>query len=362
MIKSSNSSLTHLPPNVFLKQATCLPILDVRSPAEYAAGHIPGAHSLPLFDNHERAQVGTTYKQIGSHEALLVGLELVGPKMRKIVEQAHQLAPNKEVLVHCWRGGMRSESTAWLLNTAGLSAYTLAGGYKAYRNHLLSSFTKEAGVVVLGGATGSGKTAALHALRERGEQVIDLEALAHHRGSAFGGIGQGTQPTTEQFQNDLYQAWQLLDPAARIWVEDESFSIGNVKLPLEFWEMMQSRPLVLLEVPKAARIQRLVKEYGSLNTLALERAIFTIEKRLGGLRTQNALAALAQGKLTEVADILLEYYDKSYQRSLRKTRTGPIYRVASPVGDARQNAVRLLEEISSHPVINPSVTPQSNTR
>ena len=335
--------MAKLDADVFLKEAAHWPVLDVRSPGEYAAGHIPGAHRFPLFDNQERAQVGTTYQQVGSYEALLVGLELVGPRMRTMVERARELAPTKEVLVHCWRGGMRSESVAWLLTTAGFTAHTLVGGYKTYRNYVLNGLREAPHLLVLGGATGSGKTAVLHALRERGEQVIDLEALAHHRGSAFGGIGQAAQPTTEQFQNNLYHAWRSVDPRRRVWVEDESFSIGSVKLPLEFWQTMQRRPLLLMEVPGAERIQRLVAEYGSLDSLALERAILTIQKRLGGLRTQTALTALEQGRLSEVADILLEYYDKSYERSLTKTRTGPVLRVASSVGDAHQNVIKLLE-------------------
>ena len=335
--------MTKFAPDVFLEKMARWPVLDVRSPAEYAAGHIPGAHRFPLFDNQERAQVGTTYKQIGSYEALLVGLELVGPKMRALVEHAHDLTPEKEVLVHCWRGGKRSESVAWLLNTAGLTAHTLVGGYKAYRNHVLASLREVPRLLVLGGATGSGKTAILHALQEMGEQVIDLEALAHHRGSAFGGIGQPEQPTTEQFQNNLHQAWRPLDPQRRVWVEDESFSIGGVKLPLEFWQAMQAQPLLLIEVPKAARVRRLVDEYGSLESVGLEQAILMIQKRLGGLRTQTALTALEQGDLSEVANILLEYYDKSYERSLKKTRIGPLVTVTSPVGDAHRNAVKLKE-------------------
>lgn len=333
--------------DVFLERAAHWPVLDVRSPGEYTAGHVPGAHCFPLFDDRERAQVGTTYKQIGAHEALLVGLELVGPKMRGLVEQARHVAPKKEVLVHCWRGGKRSESVAWLLTTAGFTVHTLGGGYKAYRNHVLGSFQNNPQPVVLGGATGSGKTAVLRALRERGEQVIDLEALARHRGSAFGGIGQGEQPTTEQFQNDLHHAWRQLDPSAQVWVEDESFSIGQVKLPLELWNVMKASPLVVLEVPRAARIERLVQEYGALDMLALERAVVAIGKRLGGLRTQQTLAALANGQLAEAADHLLTYYDKSYGRCLKRSHHGPVVRASTPVGDAHRNADLVLEVVSS---------------
>ncbi len=334
--------------DVFLERAAHWPVLDVRSPKEYTAGHLAGAHCFSLFDDLERAQVGTTYKQIGSHEALLVGLELAGPKMRSLVEQAYHLAPAREVLVHCWRGGMRSESVAWLLTTAGFTAHTLEGGYKAYRNHALASFRKIPQLMVLGGATGSGKTAVLRALQQRGEQVIDLEALAHHRGSAFGGIGQVPQPTTEQFQNDLHHVWQRLDPTARVWIEDESFSIGQVKLPLELWNIMKARPLVLLEVPRAERVQRLLREYGSLDLLELERAVVAIQKRLGGLRTQQTLVALSGGQLAEAAGHLLTYYDKSYDRCLERSHQGPLVRVSTSVGDADRNAVRILEAVNDY--------------
>ena len=335
--------MAQLSADAFLEKSNQCPILDVRSPAEYAAGHITGAHSFPLFDNQERAQVGTTYKQIGSYEALLVGLELVGPKMRELVEVAHSLAPDKKVLVHCWRGGMRSQSVAWLLHTAGLSAHTLAGGYKAYRNHALASFRDAPQLIVLGGATGSGKTAMLQALRDADEQVIDLEALAHHRGSAFGGIGQGPPPTTEQFQNDLYQAWHALDCTRRIWVEDESFTIGSVKLPLELWETMQAQPLIVVDVPASARVQRLVEEYGTLDRFALAEAIEGIRKRLGGLRTQQAQQALSDGRLAEVAQYLLTYYDKSYAKSLRKNPQRPTIHINTSTGSAQQNAAKVLE-------------------
>ena len=336
---------------VFLERAAHWPVLDVRSPREYTAGHLPGAHCFPLFDDLERAQVGTTYQQIGSHEALLVGLELVGSKLRNLVEQARHLAPARKVLVHCWRGGMRSESVAWLLATAGFTAHTLEGGYKAYRNHALESFRNIPHLMVLGGATGSGKTAVLHALQARGEQVVDLESLVNHRGSAFGGIGQAPQPTTEQFQNDLHHVGQQFDPAKRVWVEDESFSIGQVKLPLELWTVMKARPLVLLEVPRAARIPRLVQEYGSLDPIELERAVVAIEKRLGGLRTQQTLEALTAGRLAEAADHLLTYYDKSYDRCLKKSQHGPLIRVSAPTGEADRNADLILETVNDFSII-----------
>jgi tRNA 2-selenouridine synthase len=168
----------------FLEKAQSLPIVDVRSPGEYDHAHIPGAVSIPLFDNDERALVGTKYKNAGKDSAVLLGLDLVGPKLAGFVKQSKKLNPqHKEVLVHCWRGGMRSGSFAWLLDTAGLTASTLVGGYKAYRNAVLSAFAEPRNLIILGGKTGSGKTDILKELARQGEQIIDLEGLAHHKGS-----------------------------------------------------------------------------------------------------------------------------------------------------------------------------------
>ncbi len=327
----------------FLQQAEQLPIIDVRSPAEFAAGHIPGAHNIPLFDNNERATVGTTYKQIGRQEALLEGLDLVGPKMRSFVEDAYLLAPNKKVLVHCWRGGMRSESFAWLLKTAGMEVSTLQGGYKAYRSHALESLQKPAHLMIVGGETGSGKTDILKALAEQGEQVIDLEALAHHKGSSFGGIGQAAQPTTEQFHNDLFEKWRKLDPLRPIWLEDESFSIGSVQLPYELWEQMKAATLFRLAIPKEERIKRLVKEYGQQDRIALTTAIQRIEKRLGGLRTERALNDLEENRLDAVADNLLTYYDSSYHRNMDRRPAEQIIPLNCNQDDPIANALEILK-------------------
>ena len=200
------------PVEEFLDKAQTLPIIDVRSPGEYQHAHIPGAISIPLFDNDERAQVGTKYKNAGKDSAVLLGLSLVGPKLADFVKQSKKLNPQgKEVLVHCWRGGMRSSSFAWLLDTAGLTASTLVGGYKAYRNTVLSAFSEPHNLIILGGKTGSGKTDILKELARQGEQIIDLEGLANHKGSTYGAIGQAPQPATEQFENLVHQQWRQLD-------------------------------------------------------------------------------------------------------------------------------------------------------
>ena len=213
-----------------------LKIIDVRSPKEFSQGHIPGAYNLPLFSNEERALVGTCYKQKGKEPAIKLGLEIVGPKMASFIEDARKISPNKQMLVHCWRGGMRSSSMAWLLELTGFDVSILKGGYKAYRNFALAIFNEDYKLKILGGKTGSGKTQLLHQMNKLGIQIIDLEAIAHHKGSAFGKIGHDAQPTSEQFENNLAMALQTLNAKKEIWLEDESKGIGKCFIPMNFWQ------------------------------------------------------------------------------------------------------------------------------
>ncbi len=301
----------------FLTQSATLPIIDVRSPGEYDHAHIPGAVNIPLFDNAERAVVGTRYKQAGKDAAVLTGLELVGPKLADFVRQTRKLRPiGQQVLVHCWRGGMRSGSMAWLLNTAGFTATTLDGGYKAYRHHVLTGFAELRQLLILGGKTGSGKTDILHELARLGEQVIDLEGLAHHKGSSYGAIGQLPQPSSEQFENRLFSQWRTLDPTRRIWLEDESKNVGTCFVPLPLWKQMLAAPVVAVEVPKMVRIDRLVRDYTGIDHALLVEATERIRRRLGGQTTNEALEALNRHDYAHVADLTLDYYDKAYQHGL----------------------------------------------
>jgi tRNA 2-selenouridine synthase len=299
----------------FLAAAQTEPIIDVRSPAEFEKGHIPGAHNIPLFSNDERALVGTRYKQQGKDPAVMLGLELVGPKLASFVKEARALTRDGKVLVHCWRGGMRSSSFAWLLQTAGLEARTLRKGYKAYRHQVLKSFEAPYKLIVLGGETGSGKTDILKQIAERGEQFIDLEGLAHHKGSAFGSLGQDPQPGVEAFENIMAEALSKMDLNRPIWVEDESRSIGRVFIPQPFWALMKTAPLYCIRVPRESRIERLLTEYGRFPLAELEAAVLRIQKRLGGQSTKDCLDALASGDLRAVASVTLAYYDKAYNHN-----------------------------------------------
>ena len=196
----------------FIQMSEKYPVFDVRSPGEFAHAHIPGAYSLPLFSDEERKVVGTTYKQQSREAAIKTGLDFFGPRMKSVVEQVENIChqfPYKEtntrkhVLVHCWRGGMRSAAIAWLLDLYGFKVTTLSGGYKQYRNFVLNLFSYPFAFRILGGYTGSGKTDVLKELKRLGEPVIDLEGIAHHKGSAFGAINEPPQPSQEMFENKL---------------------------------------------------------------------------------------------------------------------------------------------------------------
>ncbi|RPI68717.1 MAG: tRNA 2-selenouridine(34) synthase MnmH, partial [Ignavibacteriae bacterium] len=171
-------------------------LIDVRSPGEYDHGHIPGAVNIPLFTDHERAVVGTSYKQDSPEAAMDVALKIVGPKLYGYVEQVRLSTDDKRLTLYCWRGGMRSSSMAWLFRTVGYDVDVLPGGYKAYRRRVHEVLEYPWNFAVIGGRTGSGKTKVLKILHDAGEQVLDLEAIAHHKGSAFGALNQPPQPTT----------------------------------------------------------------------------------------------------------------------------------------------------------------------
>ena len=316
-------------------------LIDVRSPGEYAAGKLPDAQSLPLFTDTERARVGTLYKQDSPDSALLAGLEIAGGKMRALVEQARRLAPGGRVVVHCWRGGQRSGSVAWLLERAGMEVAQLTGGYKAARGYIRRYLGEDHHRFrVLSGPTGSGKTPVLLAMRRLGARVVDLEGLANHKGSSFGAIGEPPQPTTEEFENQLFGELAAIPTGSTVWFEDESRLIGHVYLPDEFYDRLTAAPVTLLEQPAAWRVERLVDLYGDYPRAELTAAFSRIRKKLGGQHLNAALAALADNDLPTAARIALVYYDKAYhhygeRRGARVERT-VVARSPDPAAIARQ--------------------------
>lgn len=296
-------------------------LIDVRTPAEYEQGHIAGAHNLPLFSNEERAIVGTIYKKKSPEMAMLKGLEFVGEKLPTFVKIASKIAPRKKVAVYCWRGGKRSGSLSWLLDLAGFDVITIQGGYKAYRTFMFDFYQQPLLINTVGGRTGTGKTEIIHHLKDLGEQVVDLEGIAHHKGSAFGALGEQKQPTVEHFENILFNTLIKLDLSKKVWVENESRSIGRVFIPHGFWDNMKRGRLINIEIPYEERIERSVTDYKDYPKDELIAIFKLIEKRLGGQLCQAAIEALNKDDYKKAAEIALIYYDKSYQFSLENNIT-----------------------------------------
>jgi tRNA 2-selenouridine synthase len=334
----------------FLELAKKHPVIDVRSPGEYNHAHIPGAYSLPLFTDEERKVVGTTYKQKSREQAIKIGLDFFGLKMKLIVEKAEEIISNRQLatgntlntngplpvanclLLYCWRGGMRSAAVAWLLDLYGFKVYTLAGGYKKFRNYVLESFNENHHLNILGGYTGSGKTEVLNNLIGSGEKFIDLEGIANHKGSAFGNIGMPKQPTQEMFENMLATRLNevrsqksevgdaltsdIMPLTSGIWLEDESQRIGLVNIPNAFWKTMRHSQIYFLDIPFEERLRHITKEYGALDKQQMIEAINRIKEKLGEVNAKAAIQFLEEGNTEESFRILLKYYDKYYFKAL----------------------------------------------
>lgn len=320
------------------------PLIDVRSPGEYAKGHIPGAVNIPLFSDEERARIGTVYVQQSSEKAIELGYKYVNPKLSDFILQSWKVAPNGKVTVHCWRGGMRSRSFAEHLSENGFrDVSVITGGYKAYRNFVLSSFDSPFHMRIVGGYTGSGKTDVIKQLQNTGFQAIDLEGIARHKGSAFGNVEQQVQPTVEQFENNLFDLWRKLDYTQPIWLEDESHNIGGVNIPMNLYKQMQKSPVYFLDIPREERAKHLVTEYATADKELLTESICKISKRLGGQNTKEALQLLNEEKFYEVALLALSYYDKSYLKGMRFHDPEKIFTIQKKNTNPVENATAIIK-------------------
>ncbi|SHH91353.1 tRNA 2-selenouridine(34) synthase MnmH [Desulfosporosinus lacus] len=292
-------------------------LIDVRSEGEFEEATIPGALNLPLFNNQERAEIGTTYTQTSQSLARELGLSIISPKLPDLVNKVGELAKKGPLVLFCWRGGMRSKSLATVAELMGIPIYRLQGGYKAYRNQVVEFFQEKLPfqVVVLRGNTGVGKTELLGHLRAKGYPAIDLEKLANNRGSVFGAMGLGNPPSQKKFEGLLYEELATLSEFPYIIVECESKRIGRVTLPACLYTAMQEGIQILHYDSLGNRVQRLIKEYTSVpNALeeigtALERLI----KTLGHAKVHELRTFLEANNLEKFTELLLvEYYDKLY--------------------------------------------------
>lgn len=331
----------------FLQLAETVPVIDVRTPLEFVHAHIPGAQNLPIFSNDERVQVGTTYKQKSREAAILLGFDLTGPKWSGFIKQALKIAPRKKIMIHCWRGGMRSGAMAWALNLYGFEVFLLEGGYKRYRNWVLDQFKETYSILILGGMTGSGKTKTLNQLKEHSQQVIDLEDLAQHQGSSYGSMGQLIQPSQEQFENLLAIELNKIDKNYPLWLEDESLSIGRCFIPNPIFHQMRQAPVMKITVPFQERVDFLVKEYGVLDKEFLIESTLRIGKRLGPEQTRDAILAIRENRMDDFIKIVLVYYDKTYANGQGKREKESIHIIECSNTDAKENCRLLLDYIKS---------------
>lgn len=344
--------------NDFISISEKHPIIDVRSPGEYHQAHIPGAHNIPLFTDDERRIVGTTYKQQGKQKAIKIGLDYFGPKMKTNIEAFEKIKKQTQsnsntVIIHCWRGGMRSAGMAWLFDLYGFDVLIIAGGYKAYRKWVLDKFETHYDIKVLGGYTGSAKTELLQELKIHHHQIIDLEGLARHKGSAFGGIGMPEQPTQEMFENMLaleLSKKKVDDKPAAFWLEDESQRIGRLNIPHSLWKTIRKSPLYFIEIDFENRLEFIYNYYGKKDEQSLINAILRIQKRLGPNETKTTINLILENKTKEAFRELLKYYDKTYVKSLnnRPEENNPIHKINMPSTDVHQNYILLQESINKN--------------
>jgi tRNA 2-selenouridine synthase len=304
-------------------------IIDVRSPSEFAEDHVPGAINLPVLDDAERARVGTIYKQVAPFEARKIGAALVFRNAAKHIET--QLADKPggwRPLVYCWRGGQRSGAFAWMLNQIGWPAQTLEGGYKSFRRAVVAYHYDrdlDLRLVRLGGQTGTGKTELLARLRDRGVQVVDLEALARHRGSLLGGL-DSPQPSQKAFETTLAFELLALDAARPVLVEAESSKIGALNLPPGLWKAMRASPVLEVAAPLEARARYLAGAYKAVldDAEGLKRKLEPLRRFRGHALVDHWIALIDSNARVDLCQSLAaSHYDPAYAKASRDQAVRP---------------------------------------
>jgi tRNA 2-selenouridine synthase len=310
-------------------------VIDVRSPSEFAEDHIPGAVSLPVLSDAERVAVGTIYREQGGFPARKIGAADVSVNIARHLRQ-HFADKGKDYrpFIYCWRGGQRSASLATVLAQVGWRVTVLQGGYKTYRAHVLRALADLPTLFsfrIVAGATGTGKTRLLHALAARGAQVLDLEALADHRGSILGAVGP--QPSQKSFDSQLLAELDRLDPGEPVWVEAESNRVGDIFLPAALWARMQSAPGVEVRMPLEERVRYLLEEYALLLTdpEELKGKLRQLQSRHGPRQIGAWCRAIDAGEWAAlVASLLAVHYDPAYESSSRRSYPNVARTVSRP--------------------------------
>ena len=314
--------------NNFMELLKKFALIDVRSPKEFMNAHIPGAKNVPLFSDTERAIIGKIYKQDGRNNAIKEGIKIVAPQTTGFIDKIEKIAKNRTVILYCARGGMRSKSVAMLLDIFGYTVYLLEEGFKGFKSYLRTAAQIEKKIILLGGKTGSQKTKFLQELKKQGAQVLDLENLASHKGSVFGALGEANQPTQQQFIINILTEFIKNDSEQIIWIEQEAHKIGNLFIPEEIWQQMAKAPIIYIEMELSKRVENLIKDYGSFHKMILKGCIKKLEGRLGSERTKKIICLIDSGNKEEVTKLLLEYYDKLYNRTVEQNHDKKYFKVS----------------------------------
>jgi tRNA 2-selenouridine synthase len=300
-------------------------IIDVRTPAEFAEDHIPGAINCPVLSDEERVIVGTLYKQVSPFEARKVGAALIAKNIAHHLQtRFHDYPKSWRPLIYCWRGGQRSGAMSIILAQVGWAAHKLEGGYKTYRRDVLEkleALPQSLTFRVVCGPTGSGKSRLLTALADSGHQVLDLEMLAKHRGSVLGRLPDQPQPTQKYFDSVLLQALQKIDPSQPVFVEAESSKIGLITLPPALTEAMHASPCLLVETPLATRVAGLLEDYRHYieNPEIFIEHLKPLYRFHGAKQLEHWSEMIRAGDFTTmVGELLTLHYDPSYFRATLK--------------------------------------------
>jgi tRNA 2-selenouridine synthase len=325
--------------------------VDVRSPMEYELDTIPGAINIPLFDNEQRQRIGITYAAEGPHEARKLGLHFISPRLPELIDQLAAVSAEPRV-IFCWRGGDRSKTVAGLLDMMHIPCLRLKGGYKAYRryvNRVLHESQLPHQFVVLEGLTGTGKTEIIKELGRKGYPVLDLEALANHRGSVFGAVGLGDQPSQKKFESLIWDSIHKHGENSHLLiVEGESKKIGRLYLPDAVYNGMREGYKILVYDTISRRVNRLIKEYvntGRDNLSQVDDALGYLTRRLGKEKIRQLREILAARDLEQFGRILIEdYYDVLYGRNFEAPEQ---YDLLVDAGNL-QKAVKQIEEFIQH--------------